>query len=212
MNRILNEIKIIIKENLHEYLPDVKNSDLEEDGMVYYMNGKNGTEFEWYVNEQLPCFMVFYNDKQNLGAIKLSIYTNGEVAIYIYGDKGKKLIKEVNSFRDVEERIGSSLKYYNRCWRDFSKGDLQLGPKEPIFFVHAREPKDLKRWKDEHGARALLIQRPNIEGVYGNHADDQVFNYSYDYTLYNTGTLDELYELAQSFIEQIREEKWESTI
>lgn len=103
MNRILNEIKIIIKENLHEYLPDVKNSDLEEDGMVYYMNGKNGTEFEWYVNEQLPCFMVFYNDKQNLGAIKLSIYTNGEVAIYIYGDKGKKLIKEVNSFIDVEE-------------------------------------------------------------------------------------------------------------
>ena len=126
----------------------------------------------------------------------------------------KDLLDEYSdfSFRDVEERIGSSLKYYNRCWRDFSKGDLQLEPKEPIFFVHAREPKDLKRWKDEHGARALLIQRPNIEGVYGNHADDQVFNYSYDYTLYNTGTLDELYELAQRFIEQIREEKWESCI
>ncbi len=109
MNRILNEIKSIIKKNLNEYLPDVKNGDLEEDGMVYYMNGKNGTEFEWYVNEQLPSFMVFYNDKQNLGAVKLSIHTNGEVALYIYGDRGKKIVKEVNTFIEIEENELFSL-------------------------------------------------------------------------------------------------------
>ena len=45
MNRILNEIKEIIKQNITEYLPDVKPNDLEEGGTVYYMNGKNGTEF-----------------------------------------------------------------------------------------------------------------------------------------------------------------------
>lgn len=43
MNRILNEIKEIIKQNINEYLPEVKSSDLEENGTVYYMNGKNGT-------------------------------------------------------------------------------------------------------------------------------------------------------------------------
>lgn len=40
MNRILNEIKEIIKQNINEYLPEVKSSDLEENGTVYYMNGK----------------------------------------------------------------------------------------------------------------------------------------------------------------------------
>lgn len=40
MNRILNEIKEIIKKNINEYLPEVKPSDLEENGTVYYMNGK----------------------------------------------------------------------------------------------------------------------------------------------------------------------------
>lgn len=103
MNKILSEIKEIIKQNINEYLPEVKPSDLEEDGTVYYMNGKNGTEFDWYVNEHLPSFMVFYNDKQNLGAVKLSIYTNGGVVLYIYGDKGNKAIKEVQTSIEVAE-------------------------------------------------------------------------------------------------------------
>ncbi len=109
MNRILNEIKQIIKKNLNEYLPEVKTSDLEEDGTVYYMNGKNGTEFDWYVNENLPSFMVFYNDKRNLGAVKLSIDTGGGVVLYIYGDKGNTVIKEVKTSIEVTENELFSL-------------------------------------------------------------------------------------------------------
>ena len=103
LNRILNEVKRIIEENMKEYLPQVKSSDLEENGNVYYMNGKNGTEFEWFVNEHLPCFMVFYNDEQNLGAAKLSVYTDGRVELYLYGDNGNALVKEINTSIDVEE-------------------------------------------------------------------------------------------------------------
>lgn len=103
MNRILNEIKEIIKKNINEYLPKVKPSDLEENGTVYYMNGKNGTEFDWYVNEHLPSFMVFYNDEQNLGAAKLLIYANGKVVLYLYEDKGNKLIKEIETSIEIIE-------------------------------------------------------------------------------------------------------------
>lgn len=103
MNRILNEIKEIIKKNINEYLPEVKPSDLEENGTVYYMNGKNGTEFDWYVNEHLPSFMVFYNDEQNLGAAKLLIYVNGKVVLYLYEDKGNKLIKEIETSIEIIE-------------------------------------------------------------------------------------------------------------
>ncbi len=103
MNRILNEIKEIIKKNINEYLPEVKPSDLEENGTVCYMNGKNGTEFDWYVNEHLPSFMVFYNDEQNLGAAKLLIYANGKVVLYLYEDKGNKLIKEIETSIEIIE-------------------------------------------------------------------------------------------------------------
>ena len=103
MNRILNEIKQIIKQNISEYLSEVQLSDLEENGAVYYMNGKNGTEFDWYVNEHLPSFMVFYNDEQNLGAVKLLIHNDGRIALYIYGDRGNKIIKEVQASIEVAE-------------------------------------------------------------------------------------------------------------
>lgn len=103
MNRILNEVKKIIEESIKEYLPEVKPSDLEENGKIYYMNGKNGTEFEWYVNDHLPCFMVFYNDEQNLGAAKLSVYTDGGVELYLYGDNGNELVKEISTTIDVEK-------------------------------------------------------------------------------------------------------------
>ncbi len=103
MNKILNEIKQIINENLGLYLPKVKTSDLEENGNIYYMNGKNGTEFDWYVNDKISEFMVFYDDKDNLGAIKLTLYSDGGIYICIYGNKGKKLIKEVQTKIEVSK-------------------------------------------------------------------------------------------------------------
>lgn len=101
MNKILEEIKKIISKNISEYLPEVKLNELEENGAVYYMNGKNGTEFDWFVNEHLPNFMVFYNDEKNLGAVKLSIYDDGGILLYIYGEKGNKVVKEVQTSIDV---------------------------------------------------------------------------------------------------------------
>ncbi|MEY8389771.1 DUF2185 domain-containing protein [Lachnospiraceae bacterium 45-W7] len=103
MNRILNEIKRLIDSNLKTYLPHVKISDLEDQGAVFYMNGKDGTEFDWYVNDKLPPFMTFYNDKDNLGAIKLLLYCDGETAVYIYDEKGKTQIKEIHTYLDVSE-------------------------------------------------------------------------------------------------------------
>lgn len=97
MDKIIEEIKKIVNDNMKEHLKEVKLCDLEENGSIYYMNGKNGTAFEWYVNNHLPSFMVFYNDKNNLGAIKANIYTDGTVVLYIYGDKGKEIVKEVNT-------------------------------------------------------------------------------------------------------------------
>lgn len=103
MNRILSEIKKIIDSSIELYLPHVKSKDLENDGEIYYMNGKDGTEFDWYVNDKLPPFMVFYNDEANLGAAKLLLYNDGGAEIYIYDEQGKKLIKKINTHLDVNK-------------------------------------------------------------------------------------------------------------
>ena len=69
MNTIISQIKAIINENINTYLPDQKREAFEENGAIYYMNGKNGTEFDWFVNERLSDFFVFYNDEESLGAV-----------------------------------------------------------------------------------------------------------------------------------------------
>lgn len=103
MNEILNEIKRLINKNREMYLPHVKPEALEENGAIYYMNGKNGTEFDWYVNGKISDFFVFYNDEDNLGAAKLTLYCNGGVLIYIYDESGRSLIKEIKTYVDASE-------------------------------------------------------------------------------------------------------------
>ena len=88
MNKIFEQIEHYMYESLKVGLPDVKLDDLEKDGAVFYMNGKNGTAFDWYVNEHFPNFFIFYNDKENLGAVKATLYTDGGLTLYVYGDKG----------------------------------------------------------------------------------------------------------------------------
>lgn len=97
MNVILHEIKRIMEQSKEQYLPQVKFSDLEENGAVYFMNGKDGTEFEWYVNEELPPFMMFYDDEAKRGAIQLRLYRNGTVRVFVYDNAGKNMCKEVNT-------------------------------------------------------------------------------------------------------------------
>lgn len=81
-----------------------------------------------------------------------------------------------------------------------------------ICFIHTREPKDIKRWVDEYDAKTLLIRRESVEGSYGNHADDSVFDVDYDYIIENNGSLYVLKEKANLFINKIRNENWESNI
>ena len=104
MHKVLSEIEEIINKSISEYLPDIQSSDLEEDGSIYYMNGKNGTEFDWYVNEHISDFMVFYNDEANLGAVKLTLYIDGKILICIYGDKGSTVVQKIETSINTTEQ------------------------------------------------------------------------------------------------------------
>lgn len=103
MNRILKQITQIAKESLEKYLPEVLTQDLEENGKVYYMNDKNGTVFDYYVNSHLSPFMCFYNDKENMGAIKLILYIDGKIDVCIFKNHANKPCKEISTSISVTD-------------------------------------------------------------------------------------------------------------
>lgn len=117
----------------------------------------------------------------------------------------KDLASEYNDypFQYTLKEVKEAVKDYRR-YHDLSN--------EFICFIHARELEDIDRWVYDYGARALVIRRPEVEGSFGNHADDNVFEVDYDYEVWNTGSLYQLKEAAENFIIKIREEGWESDI
>ena len=128
------------------------------------------------------------------------------------GEKTEKSRRFLSDLKDAMTKYNDKP-YYNvlekidRLLYRFSYYEIPTD--ELIIFIHAREPKDIKRWVETLKARTLLIHRTS-EHIFENHADRDVYTMDYDYTIVNNGTLEELKEKAQKFIEQIREEDWNS--
>lgn len=80
---------------------------------------------------------------------------------------------------------------------------------EVLCFVHCREPWEIAKFVERMGAKTLLIRRPNVESAdQSNHADAEVFNYEYDYTIMNDGTLEDLDEKAIKFLKELGYKKF----
>ena len=77
-----------------------------------------------------------------------------------------------------------------------------------IVFIDAREPDDIDRLKQTFYCLTVLIKRGG-QKEYGNHADDDVFNYNYDIVIENNGTLDELRDSAEEFVKMTKGEEYE---
>lgn len=175
MNRILFEIKKIMIDSVEKHMPDISFDDLEDNGAVFYMNGKNGTEFDWYVNNKISDFMMFYNDKDNMGAIKATLYNNGAVLIYVYGERGKTLIQEIESCVDVTEDEVLSLAIVlrneaddKRIWdADIEKIDTDSEPntaKINEFLSNAHYYDEMKERKALLGQFAYVSKKIMDEG------------------------------------------------
>lgn len=79
-----------------------------------------------------------------------------------------------------------------------------FGSEDVLCFIHCREPQEIQKFVDRLGAKTLLMRRPDIEsGEQSNHADANVLEYDYDYTIFNDGSLEELEQKAIAFIKEL---------
>lgn len=82
-NIFKGEITRIIGE-VREKFP-VPDEQLLDNGTVYYMNGNDGTDFDFSVNNRLCEFMVFYSNSE-MGFIKILVNSDNSIDVYIYDD------------------------------------------------------------------------------------------------------------------------------
>lgn len=121
---MLNQIVNIINEVREEY-PIIGN---ELDGKIYYMNGNDGTAFDWNCNERVCEFMVFHENE--MGYIKLMVYNDNEIKVYVYSDGGMHPTKELERHYDK-----NPLELANFLHRTFDMNNLWDEPVEDYMNV-----------------------------------------------------------------------------
>ena len=67
--------------------PEITKDQLDAQGAIYYMNGNDGTDFDWGCNDRVCEFYVFHTNE--MGYIKVFVDKNGVMDGYIYLDEGR---------------------------------------------------------------------------------------------------------------------------
>lgn len=111
VNGFFIELKKYVNNCLNKHLPNLKKEELEENGKIYYMNDKDDTIFNVSMNKHLCYFMCFYNDKENMGAIKVGVYMNGDIETCIYKNKESKpfVIEKTKINSDILNDVALAL-------------------------------------------------------------------------------------------------------
>lgn len=83
---IINKVIAYINK-AREMFPEVTDDMLIDDGAIYYMNGNDGTDFDWKENNRCCEFYIFYKETE-MGFIKVFVNKNDTISGCAYADKG----------------------------------------------------------------------------------------------------------------------------
>lgn len=157
---------------------------------IFVINGQGGsgkTTFEEYVSQAGSAYKV--------GATSMVAYVK-QVAEK-FGWTGTKELKDRKMLSQLKDMLSEwdDSPFLTTCMvvNQMKQDNVD------ICFIDAREPKDIDRLKERFNCKSVLIRREEPK-TYGNHADDEVYNYKYDIIVENYGTLEDLKDSAEMFI------------
>lgn len=82
---------------------------------------------------------------------------------------------------------------------EFNTGDAAM------LFLHIREPREIERAKKEFDAKTILVKRDSVKHITSNEADSNVFDYTYDIILDNSGGLLNLIKKTIDFLKDFED-------
>lgn len=128
-------------------------------------------------------------------------------------DKVKEIAKEIGwdgKKSEKDRKFLSDLKILTSDYCDMpfqsmrSKVSEFMNDEESILlFLHIREPEEITRAVKEFGANTILVIRNTVKHITSNMADENVFNYNYEFIIDNSGTKEELNNKAKKFVQEV---------
>ena len=116
----------------------------------------------------------------------------------------RKLLSDLKHiFTEYNDLPTKDIIYFLKNW-ETDLENYNVGNVNHVFFVDVREPENIEKLKKKLKAVTVLIRRPGDDDMdTSNDSDLSVFNYHYDYVVYNTDDLEHLRFAAQAFLNQL---------
>lgn len=156
--------------------------------------------------------ILITNGMARSGKDTFAKYLNYLVPTYKYSsiDKVKAIARNCgwNGGKDEKDRkFLSDLKVLTSEYCDMPFKDIakrvewfqNVDDHYNILIIDIREPEEIERAKRAFGAKTIFIENNRVEYIISNMADAGVFNYTYDYTIQNNGTLSEFMDNIEEF-------------
>ena len=112
--KIIEKIKSVFVD-IREKCPLIKDEDLRSNGAIYYMNGNDGTDFDWDANDHTSEFYIYHSNE--IGFIKLYVNKDDTYTAYVYPNGEMKAVATVRGNLDEGDGLYLATILYRKADR-----------------------------------------------------------------------------------------------
>ena len=114
--QIIEKIKSVFAE-IREKYPLITDEDLLENGAIFYMNGNDGTDFDWNANEHTSEFYIYHENE--IGFIKLYVNKGDTYTAYVYPNGEMSAIETIRGDLDEGDSLHLATLLYRKADREY---------------------------------------------------------------------------------------------
>ena len=113
---IKETIKTIFAE-IREKYPLITDEDLHSNGAIFYMNGNDGTDFDWNANEHTSEFYIYHENE--IGFIKLYVNKGDTYTAYVFPNGEMSATETVRGELNKGDSLYFAALLYRKADREY---------------------------------------------------------------------------------------------
>lgn len=114
--QIIEKIKTVFADVRKKY-PQITDNDLDSQGAIFYMNGNDGTDFDWNANKNTSEFYMYH--KNEIGFIKLYVNKGDTYTAYVYPNGEMSATEIIKGDLDTGDSLYLAALLYRKADRKY---------------------------------------------------------------------------------------------
>ena len=141
--QIIEKIKTLFADIRDKY-PLITDEDLHSKGAIFYMNGNDGTDFDWNANDRCCEFYILHDNK--IGFIKLYVNKGDTYTAYVYPNGEMSAVETTRGDLDEGDSLYLAALLYRKADREYIYDAII----DEIDFSYEQDKWELQEMKGEY--------------------------------------------------------------